>query len=86
MQKAYVLINTIQGKAEQISREIRQLAPRVIAADTIMGPYDVIAVVSGRNLDEIGHLIISEIQKIDGIERTLTCMAIGAEPANDQSN
>lgn len=79
MPKAYVLISATHSRIDAIRDELRALKPPVTEADMIMGPYDLIAVVEGADVNEIGRLVIRQIQKIDGVERTLTCMVIGAE-------
>ncbi len=79
MARAYVLIAVTNAKTEQILREIRRLPKGVVSADMIMGPYDIIALVQANSVDEIGQVVINEIHKIDGVERTLTCMVIGQE-------
>lgn len=72
MVQAYILIQTEVGKASDVSLEIRQV-PGVTMAEDVTGPYDVIARVEATNVDELGLLVISRIQDIKGITRTLTC-------------
>lgn len=79
MARAYVLIAVAHGKTEKIVGELRNFSSGIISAEMIMGPYDIIALVKGGNVDEIGQLVINEIHKLDGVERTLTCMVIGRE-------
>lgn len=79
MAKAYVLIKASHATMTALRDQMRALKPQVLAADTIMGPYDLVAVVAGADVDEIGHLIIHQIQPLDGVQRTLTCMVIGAD-------
>jgi DNA-binding Lrp family transcriptional regulator len=45
-------------------------------AEDFAGPYDVIARVRAPGLDQLGRLVISRIQVLDGVTRTLTCMVI----------
>jgi DNA-binding Lrp family transcriptional regulator len=45
-------------------------------AEDITGPYDVIARVQASSLDQLGRLVVSRIQVVDGVTRTLTCMVI----------
>lgn len=40
------------------------------------GPYDVIAVAQAANVDELGRLILDQVQTVDGITRTLTCPVV----------
>ncbi len=72
---AYVLIQTEVGRAEKVATAARHLAG-VIAADNVAGPYDVIVKAEAESLDELGRLVASEIQKVDGITRTFTCPII----------
>jgi DNA-binding Lrp family transcriptional regulator len=46
------------------------------SVDTVTGPYDIIAVVEAETLNEIGDIITSKIHGIEGISRTVTCLAV----------
>jgi DNA-binding Lrp family transcriptional regulator len=69
---AYVLIQTEVGRAEKVASSARSLAG-VIDANNVAGPYDVIVKAQADSLDELGRLVVSAIQKVDGITRTFTC-------------
>ena len=69
---AYVLIQTEVGQAEKVATAARDIAG-VVAADNVAGPYDVIVKTEADTLDELGQLVVSAIQKVDGITRTFTC-------------
>jgi DNA-binding Lrp family transcriptional regulator len=43
---------------------------------TSPGPYDVIARLQVPSLDELGRLVASRIQLLDGVTRTVTCMVL----------
>jgi DNA-binding Lrp family transcriptional regulator len=73
--QAYILIQTEVGKSSDVSLEIRQLTG-VLLAEDVTGPYDVIARVEATSVDELGSLVISRIQDIKGITRTLTCTVV----------
>jgi len=73
--KAFVLIETAVGKSKEVVDAIRQLKG-VKSVDAVTGPYDVIAVVEGENLNDIGDLVTARIHPIPGISRTVTCLAI----------
>ncbi|MCX7756769.1 MAG: Lrp/AsnC ligand binding domain-containing protein [candidate division WOR-3 bacterium] len=75
---AYVLITVAHGKARKVYEELAKI-DGVAQVHAIAGPYDIIAVVHGRDFNAIGNLIINKIQPIDGIERTLTCNVIEFE-------
>jgi DNA-binding Lrp family transcriptional regulator len=68
---AYILIQTAVNAA-QVAREIREL-DGVESAEDVSGPYDVIARVSAPDMDSLGQLVVSKIQSVEGITRTLTC-------------
>jgi len=73
--QAYILIQTEVGKSSDVSVEIRRM-PGVTLAEDVTGPYDVIARVEASSVDELGSLVISRIQDIKGITRTLTCTVV----------
>jgi DNA-binding Lrp family transcriptional regulator len=72
---AYVLIQTEVGKAAQVANEVREI-DGVVSADDVTGPYDVIARAEAESVDDLGKMVVSRIQMIDGITRTLTCPVV----------
>ena len=72
---AYILIQTEVGKAAQVARDIVQIKG-VQQAEDVTGPYDVIVRAEARNLDELGRLVVAQVQAVDGITRTLTCPVV----------
>jgi DNA-binding Lrp family transcriptional regulator len=72
---AYVLIQTEVGKAAGVATQMRQIAG-VVVADDVTGPYDVIARVEADSIDELGRLVVSHVQSIEGLTRTLTCPVV----------
>jgi len=68
---AYVLIQTETGRASQVTEALRA-SDGVISADAVAGPYDVIVMARAASLDELGRLVVSTIQTVDGITRTFT--------------
>jgi len=70
--QAYILIQTDVGKAAEVAEEIRGVKGVTLAED-VTGPYDVIVRAEARNVDELGKLVVSQVQNLDGITRTLTC-------------
>jgi len=73
--KAFVLIETVVGRNKEVVTALRQL-DGVKSVDTVTGPYDVIAIIEGEALNDIGDLVTSKIHPIAGISRTVTCLAI----------
>ena len=72
---AYVLIQTEVGKAAAVAREIRQIDGVVLAED-VTGPYDVIARTEASSMDDLGRMVVSQLQMIEGITRTITCPVV----------
>ena len=72
---AYVLIQTEVGKSAQVAIEVGSI-DGVVSADDVTGPYDVIARAVAESVDDLGRLVVSRIQMIDGITRTLTCPVV----------
>lgn len=69
--EAYVLVQTAVNAAH-VARDIRPVEG-IISAEDVSGPYDVIVRVKASDMDELGKMVVSKIQKIEGITRTLTC-------------
>ena len=72
---AYILIQTEVGKAAQVAHEVSEI-PGVVAAEDVIGAYDVIARAESDTMDELGKMVVSRVQMIDGITRTLTCPVV----------
>lgn len=72
---AYILIQTEVGKAQQVARNVRSIEG-VEEADNVTGPYDVVVKLQAPDVDALGRLVVSEIQMLRGITRTLTCPVI----------
>jgi DNA-binding Lrp family transcriptional regulator len=72
---AYVLIQTEVGQAAEVAAALRDL-PGVSEAVSVTGPYDVIARAEARNIDELARLIVSRVQVLGGVARTLTCPVV----------
>jgi DNA-binding Lrp family transcriptional regulator len=75
MLSAYVLIESEVGKVAHVAQAITDLDGVQLAED-LAGPYDVIARVQAPGLDELGRLVVSRIQVVDGVTRTLTCTVL----------
>jgi DNA-binding Lrp family transcriptional regulator len=72
---AYILIQTEVGKAAAVADQIGNLAG-VTSAEDVTGPYDVIVRAEADTVDELGKLVVANVQAVDGITRTLTCPVV----------
>jgi DNA-binding Lrp family transcriptional regulator len=75
MLSAYVLIQTEVGKVAHVAQALGELDGVQLAED-VAGTYDVIARVQAPGLDQLGKLVASRIQLVDGVTRTLTCTVL----------
>jgi DNA-binding Lrp family transcriptional regulator len=73
--RAYVLIQTEVGKAAAVAAQIGELEG-IVTADDVTGPYDVIATAEAGSVDDLGKMVVSKVQMIEGITRTLTCPVV----------
>ena len=72
---AYVLIQTEVGKAANVAQQVGAIAG-VVSAEDVTGPYDVIVRAEAGSVDELGRMVVSQIQLIEGITRTVTCPVV----------
>lgn len=72
---AYILIQTEVGKAAAVASRIGGLNG-VTTAEDVTGPYDVIVRVEAETVDELGRMVVANVQSVDGITRTLTCPVV----------
>ena len=75
MLSAYVLVQTEVGKVAQVAQALSGLDGVELAED-LTGPYDVIARIQAPGLDQLGRLVVSRIQVVDDVTRTLTCTVL----------
>ncbi|MFN2390037.1 MAG: Lrp/AsnC ligand binding domain-containing protein [Actinomycetota bacterium] len=69
--RAYILIQTAVN-AYRVAGDLRDL-DGIESADDVSGPYDVIVRAAAPDMDSLGQLVVSSIQSVEGITRTLTC-------------
>ncbi|MEV4556449.1 Lrp/AsnC ligand binding domain-containing protein [Kitasatospora sp. NPDC049285] len=75
MVQAYILIQTEVGKATAVAESIAKITG-VITAEDVTGPYDVIVRAEADSIDELGRLVVAQVQQVEGITRTLTCPVV----------
>ncbi len=72
---AYVLIQTDVGEAAQVAHQVSAV-DGVVAAEGVTGPYDVIARAEAGSMNDLGRMVVRDIQQIEGITRTITCPVV----------
>ncbi len=75
MAEAYVLIQTEIQKPPEVAVEVGKI-PGVATAEVVVGPYDAIAHVGADDVDSLGRLVVTKIQAVEGVTRTLTCQVV----------
>jgi DNA-binding Lrp family transcriptional regulator len=74
--RAYILIQTEVGRAgSSVAEEIGRISG-VLGADNVTGPYDVVVLAEAEGLDGLNREVLSKIQAVAGITRTLTCPVV----------
>lgn len=72
MVQAYILVQTEVGMAQDVSRAVAKI-DGVVRVDTVTGPYDVVVLTEAATVDQLGAFVVSRVQRVQGITRTLTC-------------
>jgi DNA-binding Lrp family transcriptional regulator len=72
---AYVLVQTDVGKAAQVAQQLNGI-DGVMVAEGVTGPYDVIAQAEASSMDDLGRMVVRDMQQIEGITRTITCPVV----------
>lgn len=79
MVEAFVLIQTEVGRAEVVAKQLAELAG-VLTAEYVTGPYDVVVRAGADTLDSLTADVVSAVQQVNGITRTLTCPIASTTP------
>ena len=75
MVEAYILINCEAGKAGTAYKTIQGQAA-VKQARLVTGLHDIVALVESETLSTLAQTILDSIQKVDGVGRTVTMVAV----------
>ena len=75
MARAFVLIEAAVGKTVDVVTALKAVTG-VNSADPVTGPYDVIAVIEGVDINAVGNLVTKKVHTINGVLRTVTCFAM----------
>lgn len=73
--QAYILVQTEVGTSVNVVNTIKSM-PGVVSAEDVTGPYDVIVRAEAATMDDLGRDVLSSIQQVSGITRTLTCPVV----------
>jgi DNA-binding Lrp family transcriptional regulator len=71
MVNAYLKIDIETGKEKEVKTALKKVNG-VKSADFVTGIHDLVALVEGKNYEEIVTKTLSEIRKVKGIKKTTT--------------
>ena len=72
---AYILIQTEVGRAASVAEQVAAI-DGVTIAEGVTGSYDVIARAEADTVDDLGKMVVSRVQLVEGITRTVTCPVV----------
>jgi len=75
----WILVQTEVGKARVVADTVAALqrpGVRVMASDTVTGPHDVIVHLEAPDLDALNRAVEEALQKVPGVEHTITCVTM----------
>jgi DNA-binding Lrp family transcriptional regulator len=78
----FILVQATPGQAALVAEEVRSMEG-VTEAETVTGPYDVIARVRVGNLDDLDVLITARLKTLDGVLRVLASTVVPEQKALD---
>jgi DNA-binding Lrp family transcriptional regulator len=73
--KAYVLINVDTAYTAQVMERINRLTG-IGEVHEVLGPFDVVAEVETRGMEDLVVVLRNEIRVIPGVRNTVTCITV----------
>ena len=73
--RAFILIETAVGKTRHVVSALREIS-EIRSVDAVTGQYDVIIVVEAQDLNAVGSIVNSRVHTVEGVQRTVTCLAM----------
>ena len=75
MVRAYILIEMVAGHSRKLATSLGG-SESVTDVDRVTGPYDVIAVLEGADINAISDVVTNDIHSLEGVVRTTTCVCL----------
>ena len=75
MVRAYILIEMVAGHSRKLVASL-QGRGSVADVDRVTGPFDVVAVLEGNDINAISDIVTTEIHSLEGVVRTTTCVCL----------
>jgi DNA-binding Lrp family transcriptional regulator len=70
---AFLFLNTQPRNLEQVQKQLQNI-PKVLSADTVFGPYDVICAVRANDKEDLKQLIAQIQKEVTNIQGTVTAI------------
>ena len=74
VRRAHILVEAKPLSAKEVEQGISSL-PDIISAESLLGPYDAVVVVERPSFEEL-QAFIAQVQQVEGVERTTTCLSV----------
>ncbi len=81
---SYILMQLSPGKAKAAANAISKIKG-VKMAHAVTGPFDVIAFAEVSDLSALSDLVLAQIQRVDGVEKTQTAVVVSPDALSDLS-
>ena len=75
MVKAVVLISTEVGKEDETLKALEEI-PEIRRAYFVYGVYDIVALIEGKNLDDIRSIVVNKIRRLTTVRSTVTMVVV----------
>lgn len=72
---AYILIEASPGRSREIAKKVEKIEG-VKTAHSVTGPYDVVAYAEVADSKTLGDLVLTKIQKVEGVVGTMTNVVV----------
>ena len=77
--KAYILIVTDPLQTREVYAALRQI-PQISDVSEVMGPYDIVAEITVKDLSEIPAILSGQIRRLPGVESTTSLVTFPTPP------
>ncbi|HUI38065.1 MAG TPA: Lrp/AsnC ligand binding domain-containing protein [Thermoplasmata archaeon] len=75
METLYLLIETEVGHLDEVRKRLIA-EPNVVEVEAVTGPYDLIAKVEAKHINEALDIVVNRIRRIPGIKGTETLVTM----------
>jgi DNA-binding Lrp family transcriptional regulator len=79
---AFVLIVARRGRIPDLAQALLEL-PEVAEVYSVAGDYDLVAILRVKEYDSMAEVVPGHLQRLEGVERTMTLMAFQCYSRHD---